>query len=703
MRKINFIILMTVIALAGSGCKHLTPKDPNNPFFAAYQTPFEVPPFDKIKNEHFMPAFQVGMEEHKAEIDSIIENSAEPDFENTIVAYDKSGQLLSRVGAVFYNLNEANTNKTLQAIAKELAPKMSKHDDDIKLNAKLFERIKKVYDKKDKLSLNTEQSRLLEKVYKEFVRGGANLPADKQTRLRQINEEISSLGVKFSENILAENADFKLVIDKKEDLQGLPEGAITSAAEAAKEKGLAGKWVFTLSKPSMIPFLQYAQKRDLREKLYQGYLNRGNNGNKHDNKEVIVKMADLRVEKAQLLGFKTFSDFELDVNMAKTPDKVYELLHRVWKPALEVAKKELAEMQALAEKEGATFKLESWDWWFYSEKVRKDKYDLDEEMLRPYFKLENVRNGVFYTAERLYGLQFTQRKDIPAYHPDCEIFEVKDKDGKHLGILYMDYFPRDSKKGGAWCTSFREQTINKGKFITPVVSVVCNFSKPAGNQPALLNYDEVNTLFHEFGHSLHSLFQQCSYYKTINTPRDFVELPSQVNENWSLEPEVLKVYAKHYQTGETIPQALLDKLSKSSKFNQGFATVEYLAAAILDMDFHTISKPEKLDIAKFEKESMDRIGLIKEIAPRYRSTYFSHIWDGGYSSGYYSYIWAEVLDADAFQAFKEKGNIFDPETAKAFREKLLSKGGSDDAMTLYRNFRGADPKIDPLLKRRGFE
>ncbi len=677
-------------------------KEESNPFFSEYDTPFGVPPFSKIKEEHFMPAFKEGMKQQKREIEAIINNPETPTFENTIEAMERSGALLTKVSDVFDNLTSANTNDNLQEIAKEVTPLLSGHNDDINLNPNLFERVKQVYDKKDEIALSGEQSALLEKYYKNFVRGGANLDPEKQKRFREINEQLSLFSLQFGENILKEDNAFELVIDNEEDLAGLPQSAVKGAAETASERGYEGKWVFTLHKPSLIPFLQYSEKRGLREKMFKGYINRGDNGNELDNKEILSKMAALRVERANLLGYKTHADFILDENMAKTPDRVYKLLDQLWVAALPIAKKEAKDMQEMIKSEGNDFKLEAWDWWYYSEKVKKARYDLDDAALRPYFKLENVRDGAFAVATNLYGITFEERPDLPVYHPDVKAFEVKEADGKHIGILYTDYFPRASKRGGAWMNAYRKQFRQDGKNITPVIANVCNFSKPTGDKPALLSFDEVETLFHEFGHALHGLLSNSTYHTISGTsvPRDFVELPSQIMENWASEPEVLKSYARHYETNEPIPDELIEKLENSGHFNQGFATVEYLAASFLDMDWHTLTEVKELDPVEFENNSLNKIGLIPEIVSRYRSPYFRHIFSGGYSSGYYSYIWAAVLDADAFEAFKENG-LFDKKTALAFRENVLSKGGSDDPMTLYVKFRGAEPKIEPLLKRRG--
>ena len=701
------IFIPAALVLLMAACNEPTKKVTEmNPFFEAYNTPFNVPPFNKIMNKHFLPAIEEGIKQHDAEIRAIAESAQAPDFANTIEALDASGDLLTRVNRVFSNLKEANTNDSLQAIARTVAPLLSQHNDAVNLNVKLFARVKAVYDKREALNLNREQSRLLEETYKAFVRGGSNLSPEKKEELKKVNEELSLLDLQFGDNMLAETNAFKLVIDKKEDLAGLPETIIAGAADEAKANKMEGKWVFTLQKPSWIPFVTYSEKRELREKIYKAMYMRGNNGNEHDNKAVISKIVNGRLKKANIMGFDSWSSFVLDNCMAKTPANVYKLLSQVWTPAIKRAKEEAKDMQDLIAKEGGKFKLESWDWWYYSEKVRMAKYDLDEEQIRPYFELNNVRNGVFAVAGKLYGLTFNRLQNMPVFHPECEVYEVKDGDGSEIGVLYMDFFVRASKKGGAWMTNYREQYMNKdGKNIRPVVSITCNFSKPVGDQPALLSYDDVNTLFHEFGHGLHGLLSQCKYVSLAgtNVARDFVELPSQINEHWASEPEVLNIYARHYKTGEIIPKALVDKIVKSGKFNQGFATVEYLAASILDMDYHTITKARDIDVNQFEKASMDKLGLISEIIPRYKSTYFAHTFSGGgeYSSGYYSYIWAQVLDCDAFQAFVEAGNIFDQKVARSFRSNILERGGTEEAMKEYFNFRGKEPGIEPLLKNRG--
>ena len=671
----------------------------SNPFFSEFQTPDGVPPFDQIKLEHYEPAFRKGMEEQNKLIQAIVDSKEGPNFENVIVAFDNSSPILDRVGGVFYNLTEAETTDELTALSMKLAPVLSEHGDNISLNHDLFLKIKAVYDKKDALGLNTEQNRLLEKIYKDFVRSGANLPADKQARLRDINKQLSTLGITFSNNILNENNEFKLFVDKKEDLAGLPDWFCQSAAQEAKAAGQEGKWLFTLHNASRLPFLQYADNRELREKMYKAYINRGNNNDKNDNKQIIKDILTLRLEKAKLLGYDCYSAFVLDNTMAKTPQTVMDFLGNLWQYALPKAKAEAAELQKLMDKEGKGQKLEAWDWWYYTEKLRKERYNLEEDEIKPYFKLENVREGAFAVANKLYGITLTKKEGVPVYHPDVEVFEVKDADGSQLGIFYVDYFPRPGKSGGAWMSNYREQQGD----IRPLVCNVASFTKPVGDTPSLLTLDEVETLFHEFGHGLHGLLTKCQYKGTsgTNVVRDFVELPSQINEHWATEPEVLKMYAKHYQTGEVIPDELIEKILRQKTFNQGFITTELMAAAILDMNLHNLTDMQGFDVEKFEKNAMDSLGLIPEIAPRYRTTYFNHI-IGGYAAGYYSYLWANVLDNDAFEAFKEHG-IFDKQTADAFRHNVLEKGDSDDPMTLYKNFRGAEPQLDPMLKNRGMK
>ncbi|MGB9906622.1 MAG: M3 family metallopeptidase [Candidatus Saccharicenans sp.] len=696
------LIISAVMVSCGGQKKEKSPVS-ENPFFTDWTTPFGAPPFDRITVEHFKPAILEGIKRHQAEIEAIAQNAESPTFANTLEALDHSGLFLDRVEKVMENLLSANTSDELQAVAQELAPTISAHYDEIYLNPQLFARIKAIYEQRETLSLGPEQKQLLGKFYRDFVRAGANLDDVSKARLKEINQELAVLELKFADNVLKDTNAFELVIDNAADLEGLPENVVAAAAEAAKERGKEGKWVFTLHKPSLIPFLQYSPRRELREKIFKAYINRGNNGNAYDNKSLVARTVALRIEKAGLLGYKTWADYVLEESMAKTPGNVYRFLDQVWQPALKRAREEAAELQKLIKAEGGTFQLEPWDWWYYAEKLRKQKYALDEEMLRPYFKLENVIDGVFLLANKLYGLKFEERKDIPVYHPDVRVFEVKEADGRHVGLLYTDYFPRASKGAGAWMNSLRDTYKIEGQKITPLILNCGNFTKSMPEQPSLLSWEEVTTLFHEFGHALHGLLSDCTYLRLTgtNVVRDFVELPSQIMENWVAEPEFLKLFARHYQTGEPIPDELVAKIRKARFFNQGFITVEYMAACYLDMDWHTLTEPVKAEeVMYFENKALARIGLIPEIVVRYRSPYFSHIFAGGYSAGYYSYIWAEVLDADAFEAFKEKG-LFDAETARAFRENILARGGSDDPMVLYVNFRGREPKVEPMLKRRG--
>lgn len=679
-------------------------KQNMNPFFQPYSTPYEVPPFDKIKNEHFKPAILEGIKRHEAEINAIANNTAAPTFENTILAMENAGELLSNVNIVFSNLNGANTNEEMQKIAKEVSPNLAAHSDNIYLNEKLFARVKAIWDKKESLGLNLEQAKILENLHKAFVRSGANLAAADKDKLRKINAELSMTSLKYGQNILAETNKYELVIEDKKDLAGLPQELINTAADDAKAKGKEGKWVFTLSNSSVMPFLQYSSNRKLRQEIWNAYQTRGNHGDALDNKENAIKLANLRGEKARLLGYKSHAAYVLEESMAKNPENVAKLLNDLWKPALAIAKTEASDIQKMMEKDGFLDKVKPYDWRYYTEKIRKQRFDLDEQELKPYFSLDNARNGIFQVTEKLYGLKFKQLNDVPRYHDEVTVWEVAEADGTHVGILYMDFFPRASKRGGAWMTSYRSQKTVDGKRKAPVISIVCNFTKPTGDTPALLTFDEVTTFFHEFGHALHGLLSNVTYKSLAGTsvPRDFVELPSQIMENWAAEPEVLKMYAKHYKTGEVIPDALIQKLQKSGTFDQGFATVEYLAASFLDMDYHTQTASIQLDANSFEKNSMKKIGLIDAIIPRYRSTYFSHIFSGGYSSGYYSYIWSGVLDTDAFEAFKTT-NLFNPEKAKLFRKNVLEKGGTEDPMVLYKRFRGAEPSVEPLLRKRGLD
>ena len=706
-KKLINMIALSVITLAS--CTTEPKPQPEvekpNPFLSEYTTPFQVPPFDQIKNEHYLPAFEAGMKEQLAEVEAIVNNAEPATFENTILPYDKSGQTLNRVSNVFFNLNECLTNDEMVAIAEQVLPLLSKHSDSIMMNPKLFERIDYVYQHRNETGLDDQQIRVVEKYHQDFMRHGAGLPADKRAELSRINEQLSTLSLQFGNNLLKENAGYKLVIENEADLAGLPQTSIDAAAEQAKAEGMEGKWVFTLSKPSLIPFLQFADNRSLREQMYKAYYNRGDNNNEYDNKKLVNEMCKLRVQKAKLFGFDNYADYVLDVNMAKDSKTVDKFLIDIFNPAQKLAKKELAEMQAIADKEGANIKLEGWDWWYYAEKLRKAKYDFDENYIKPYLTVDNVRNGMFMAANKLYGISFTQNTNLPVYYPGVETYEVKEANGDFLGILYLDYYPRESKSGGAWCTSFRESghDIN-GKKIYPVISLVMNFTPASGDTPALLTWDETETMWHEFGHSLHAFFSDGLYTRTCgNVPHDYVEMPSQIMENWVAEPEVIRMYAKHYQTGEVMPDSLIAKIENSALFNQGFMTTELIAASILDMKYHELTEPQDLDVDAFEKQQMDAIGLMPEILPRYRSTNFSHIFNGGYSAGYYAYTWAEVLDKDAFNYFKSSGDLFNQELAASFRKNCLQECGNDEGMVQYRKFRGQDPDYEPYLKARGLK
>lgn len=672
----------------------------SNPFYGGYKTPHEVPPFDKIETQHYLPAFKEGMAQQVEEVDNIVRNAQQPTFANTIEALEWSGKLLDRVSAVFFNLNEAETSDEMEKIAEEITPLVTKHLDNILLNEELFSKIETVYRQRAELQLNLEQNKLLEETYKRFVRGGANLAANDKNKLREVNEKLSSLMLKFGQNLLAATNAYKLVVDSVGDLEGLPASLVEAAATGNNT------WEFTLKNPSVMPFLQYSAKRNLREQIHNAYANRAN-ADEFDNNAIVAEIVNLRVQKANIMGYETFADYVLDDCMAKTPRNVYNMLARLWTPALRKARYEAREQQAVINRENGknTFMLQAHDWRYYEQKIMQERYTLNVEELRPYFTLENVRNGIFTLVEKLYGVQFTPVTDVPVYHKDVVCYSARDVNGDFLGLIYMDFFPRPGKRGGAWMTNFREQSFRHGKRIAPVISLVCNFTPALGNVPSLLTPDEVETFFHEFGHGLHSLFSSCQYKSLAgtNVARDFVELPSQIMENWAFEPELLALYAKRYDTQEVIPAHLVEKLVSAQQYGQGFKTVEYLAASWLDMDFHVVKDSAKVNVQEFERAAMGNIKLLSEILPRYRSTYFSHIFAGGYSAGYYSYIWAEVLDADAFQQFKKKGKTFDTNMGTAFRKCILERGGTEDPMELYKRFSGHEPDIAPLIKRRGLE
>ncbi|OIQ48422.1 MAG: peptidase M3 [Gammaproteobacteria bacterium MedPE] len=674
----------------------------SNPFSKKWGTAHEMPNFAVIKNDHYLPAFKAAIKQQKQEIDAIVNQKSAATFENTIEAIEFSGNLLDKVAGVFYNLTSAETNDELKAIAKEVSPLLSAHSDDISLNDALFQRVAAVYDKKDSLELTTAQQKLLKDTYVGFVRSGAKLDAKQKDQIRELNAQLAKLTLQFGDNLLAETNSFEVVVDDKSKLSGLSDSVIAAAAATAKDRGQEGKWVFTTHRPSITPVTKFADNRELRKELYLGYINRANNDNEHDNKEILAKIASLRVQKAQLMGYKSHAHFVLEDRVAKTPAAVYELLNKIWPTALEKAKVEVADMQKLVDAEGGNFKIEAWDYPYYAEKIRKARYDLDEEQTRPYFALESTLQGVFHTAQKLFGITVKERTDLPKYHDDVRTFEIYEADGTYVGLFLADHYVRPGKRGGAWMNSYRKQYNMNGEDATPIIVNVLNYPRPTGDAPALLTFDQASTLFHEFGHALHGLLSDGKYRSQTGTatPRDFVEFPSQVMENWMLQPEVLAQFAKHYKTGEVIPQELVNKIQAASKFNQGFATTEYMAATLLDLNWHSLEDDKIRDTAKFEADALKEWGLINEIDPRYRSTYFAHIFSGGYSAGYYSYIWSDVFGADAFAAFQENG-IFDKKTADAFRKHILSSGGSDDALNLYRKFRGKEASIQPLLKSRG--
>ena len=702
MKRLLYMTFISASALLASCSGNGNADIKNNPLVAEWNTPYGIPPFESVKTEHYKPALLYAMEVAREEYAQIETNQEAPTFENTIAAMDNAGKLLDRVSGVFYSENSINSTDTLREIATEMSPLFSAFSSEITLNEKLFARVKQLYEKRDSLSLRPDQMRLLEETYKSYVRNGANLNAQDKEELTKVNSEIASLQLKFGQNLLAETAAYTLNLTKEEDLEGLTQGQIEEAAARAKAAGKEG-WIFGLDNPSIMPFLENSAKREYREQMLTAYLNRCNNNNENDNKEVIKRLVELRLRKAQLLGYKSCADFILSDRMAKSPKEVYNLLDQIWAPALKVAKSEMADIVAAIREEGGSFVPEAWDWRYYAAKAKSKKFSIDESQLSPYFKLENVREGIFYVANRLYGLTFKALENVPLPHPEAVCYEVSDKDSSVIGLVFFDMFARPGfKRGGAWCGGYRDEYYENGKRVIPIVTIVGNFTRPVGDKPALLTTDEVETYFHEFGHGLAALMENVQYKGNAGFVRDFVELPSQLNEHWAFEPEVLKIYAKHYQTGEVIPQSLVEKVQAAGKYGQGFATTEYLAASYLDMDFHVLEQiPEDFDVMAFEKRVLGERGLLPQIPSRYRAPYFNHTFGGGYTAGYYSYIWAEVLDADAFEAFVESGDIFCREVADKYRYEILARGGEDDAMNLYINFRGKRPGILPLLKNRG--
>ena len=701
MKRFFGLFFLLTLVLSMNSCKKGA-EVTDNPFFEdEWTTPYGVPPFDRIKMEHYAPAFERGMSLHNEQIEAIVSSVEEPTFENTILAYDNSGQMLMRVATVFELLNSAETNDQMQTYASEIFPRLAAHYDAIAMNEALFERVKQVYNSRAAQRLTGDELRLTEKMYEDFVRSGALLSAEDKASLQQINEQLSALSVKFGQNVLAETNAFTLEVDLT-DLDGLPTSVRDAAREQAKSMGKGDKYIFTLQKPSMLPLLTYAQNRTLREQIYKAYLKRGDNGNEYDNNQIVAQMAQLRYRKAQLLGYDSYAHYVTSNEMASTPEAVYELLEGAWTPALVRSQQELERMMSIFRRDhGADAKFESWDWWYYAEKVRQADYDLKEEEVRNYLSLDNVKGGIFFLCNRLYGITF-RPLNAPVYHSECEVYEVIDSNDESLGALYMDFYPRPGKSGGAWCGSYVEQSYKDGKRVLPVSTIVCNFTRPAGSTPALLTIDETETFFHEFGHALHNLFAEVKYRGLAGVEGDFVELPSQIMENWALAPEMLAHYAVHYRREDAMPQELVEKIQLTKTFNEGFNTTELVAAALSDMDIHSLQSDELISPSQFEREALtDRRGLIPQIEPRYKYTYFGHIFDGGYSAGYYFYIWAEVLDKDAYQAFIESGDLFDRATAERFRREVLSRGGSRDGMDMYRAFRGADPDKQAMLVARG--
>ncbi len=696
------IMAIATVVLCGCNKKDKTIQS-DNPFMQEWDTPYGVAPFDKIKPEHYIPAFEEGMKQQEAEIKAIVENTEEPTFDNTILALENSGALLNKVAGIFFNLTECMNSPEMEKIAEEIYPKVSQHSDNINLNSDLFKRVKAVYDKRESLKLNPEQLRLLEETYKGFVRGGANIPAEKQARFREINERLAGLTLKFGNNVLKATNDYKLVVDDVNQLAGMPQSQLDAALELGNaDKATKGKYVFNTQVPSMEPFLMNCENRELRKELWTAYATRCTSG-ETDNSQIINQIANLRLERAQMFGYPTHAAYVLDDCMAKTPEAVNDLLMQVWTPALAKAKEEAAAYQKMLTADGINEELQPYDWRYYSEKLRKEKYALDDDLIRPYFALDSVKKEIFTITEKLYGVTFRENKDIPTYHKDAVPYEVVENN-EVIAVVFMDFFPRESKRSGAWMTNFREQEVKDGKNIIPIISLVFNFTKPTGDKPSLLNFDETETFFHEFGHGLHSVFSKCTYRSLsgTNVSRDFVELPSQFYEHWATEPEVMKMFCKHYKTGEVIPDSLIEKISAAGTYGQGFINTELLAASFLDMAYYTITEPTDINVAEFESQAMNKIGLIPSIISRYKSTYFQHVFTTGYDAGYYSYTWAAVLDNDAFEPFKEKG-IFNTEVSHSFRSNILEKGNTEESMTLYKNYRGQEPSIEPLLKNRGLK
>ncbi len=676
-----------------------------NPFMSPYQTQYEIPPFEQIKYEDYLPALQAGIAEHNAQIKAIVDNKETPTYENTILAFERAGAILERVMYVFSALDESNSSPEMVEIAEKFYPAYTQHSDEVSMNEGLFKRVKYLFDNKENLGLAADQKRAVESLYKQFTRNGALLNAADKEQLKALNGQLTDLYLKFNKNLLNATNSFELVVDDKAMLSGLPASSVAVAAEEAAARNLgAGKWVFTLHAPSRLPLLQYADSRELRKAMYQGYTNLASNG-QYDNKPIINKILQARAKKAKLMGFDTFGAYMTDNVMAKTPQAAEELLMKIWRPAVDKVAEEVAEMQAVVDSEGGNFKIAPWDYYYYAEKVRQSKYNLDESKVREYFAVDSVRNGIFTMAEKLYGVKFVEMPDAPKYYPEVKVYDVKDaQTGEHVAVFMTDYFPRASKRQGAWMSEFKGSWVeDDGTPSRPIIYNVGNFTKPTAETPSLLTLDEVETMFHEFGHGLHGMLSRARYKSQsgTNVDRDFVELPSQIHEHWAMEPELLKVYARHYKTGEVIPDDMIAKLEAASTHNQGFTTAELAGAALLDLQYGKLNPDADIDIEAFEKKVAEDLGMPAELTFRYRSPYFKHVFGSdGYASGYYTYLWAEVLDTDGFELFKEKG-IFDPATAKAFKENILEKGGSVDPMELYINFRGHAPSVDALLRNRG--
>lgn len=698
----KYLLSIKALCLSGILLFSGTTMKAENPFFGEYNTPYNIPPFEKIQIADYMPAFEEAIAQHNQEIAAIVNNRAVPDFENTIVALDNSGEMLEKVSYVFSGLYEVVSTPEFQKVGAQVFPMLAAHSDEIKMNEGLFQKIKSVYDNRAKFNLTTPQLRLLEKYYKDFARNGALLSEEKKAELKDINDQLSKLCLQFGDNILKDTNKWTLVVDNEKDLAGLPASSIAVAAEEAKAMGKEGKWVFTLHAPSRLPFLTYADNRDLREKMYKAYTNIANNNDENDNKAIINQILKLRLQKAKLFGFDSFAAYQMDNVMAKTVEDAEELLYKVWKPAVAKAHEEIADMQKYVDNHGGNFKIAAWDYYYYAEKVKKEKFNFDENDVRAYFPIENVRKGIFTMAERLYGITFKEVNNVPVYHPDVKVYEVLDKDGKHLSMFMTDYYARGGKRQGAWMFVYQEA--NGTKDVRPIVYNVGNFSKPTADSPSLLTLDEVETMFHEFGHGLHGMLTRTQYKGNAgtNVDRDFVEFPSQLHEHWMLEPELLKVYARHYKTGEVIPDELVNKLIESSKFNQGFVNTELAGAALLDIEWHKLNDGKDVDVAEFEANVSKKLRMPEEIGYRYRSTYFNHIFSSDqYAAGYYTYLWAQVLDCDGYEVFMKEG-VFNPETAARLKH-VLESGNDEDPMKLYEGFAGHRPDADALLRDKGLK